>query len=426
LLESIQQRFSHAGDLFDLEIEMSKKAPHPKNDESFDDASAGLNVPSDSIPQAKPQPIPATPAVALSPLDAFFEAVCSREPNQTSLSRQAKTIPNVATHVDSKGFNALTLAMLSRKNELAKILVEMGSDVNLTSKSMGWCPLVVAAGFPSGEDALARAMLAKGANPSSKTHDGLYALTSACTYGNLLLAKTLLDAGAEAAPKDASWLPIVAAAGSGNVDLVNLLVERGANPNQPLGERNGFRSIHQASKAGHADIVVRLVALGVDLNSMDNEGNTPLHFASQRADQRTISILLKAGANPSLENVSGKIPADLASLPAVAKTLAPKNEQRIKHPLSGKAKKILKDQTDGDAPSAKKASKKAPAPAKVAKKTISKAMQALTETAAKKIAPAKKKKAATKEKPASKAVVKKIPTVPAKKTIKPIPHKPKK
>lgn len=383
---------------------MSKKLPTPQDD-SFDDAIAAST--------STPSPISAAPKAApapLSPLDEFFAGVKSREPNQTAMTKAAKAHPEFAAHVDSSGFNALTLALLSRKIELAKALVEMGSDVNLSSKAMGWCPLVIAAGSPAGDDSMALLLLANGASPSSKTHDGLYALTSACTYGNLSMATTLLDAGAQASPVDAAWLPIIAASGSGNLDLVNLLVERGANPDQPLGRINGFRSIHQACKAGHAHVISRLIELNVDVNAMDNEGNTPLHFAGQRADLPIAKLLLKAGAKPFFENAAGKTPADLCSDPAVSKALASKVDQRLKHPDAGKAKKA--------ALAAKKAAKGLAdgeevqsAPKIAAKKTVKTAsvgMQGLAEHAAKKLVPSKAKSSSS-PKPVGK--------IPAKKSL---------
>lgn len=393
---------------------MNKKTPTPQDD-SFEEAIT-----------AKESPAPLAPAAASPPLDplaVFFAGVRSREPNQTSMAKIAKAHPEFAVHVDASGFNALTLALLSRKTELAKALVELGSDVNRASKAMGWNPLVVAAGSPAGEDALARLLLEKGADPSSKTRDGLYALTSACTYGNISIATLLLDSGAEASPADAAWLPIIAAAGSGNLDLVNLLVERGANPDQALGPLNGFRSIHQACKSGHAHVLSRLIELEVDVNAMDNEGNTALHFAVQRSDAPLFNLLLQAGATPFFENVAGQTPSDLWSGSAVPSGLASNDGQRIKHPDAGKAKKasLAARKAKADEPNSKAA------PAKKARKDPGAGMQALAERAAKKLAPSQAKPAATKAKPAPKVPAKKTSLAASRKASKnpPSPKKPK-
>lgn len=353
------------------------------------------------------------PAPARTPLETFFASCVARDANQTDLSKQARANPEWVMHVDDKGFNALTLALLCQKKELAKTLIELGSNVNQTSKAMGWTPLVVAAGSRSGEDSVAQLLLEKGASPSSKTHHGLYALTSACTFGNLALATRMLEAGAKAQPEDSSWFPIVAASGSGCLALVQLLIERGADPDQPLGTLNGFRSIHQAAKAGHVDIVQALLAHGVEVNPMSNEGDTPLHYAAQLGNVALVKALLKEGADSNLENVSRKIASELSTDPAIAKLLKPFESTRVKHPMAGKKKTTTSEEdavvvvVSGIAKKVKKAEKelaKASPPPTSKKPAVKKAMQELAQRAAKKLTSTKIAKTATKKtsgKPAS-------------------------
>lgn len=363
-----------------------KKNPKDQEDE-FDQAirSAAISVPT-------PSPAPA-PARQLSSEESFFAAIRDSAPNQTVLAKQAAANPTLAAHVDSGGFNALTLAMLSRKTELAKVLVALGSDLHCTSKAMGWNPFVLACGYALGEDHLALSMLDKGANSSAKTHDGLYALTAACTYGNEPLARLLLDSGASAHPSDVGWPPVVAASGS-SASLVRLLVERGADVNKPIGLKNGYTALHHAAKSGRLDVVQYLLELGAPLNPMSAEGETPLHYAAQREDPALAKLLLNKGADATLESVRRKTPGDMAGSPAVAKLLEKASGgKRTPNPMAGKKPKA----TDDSAPARKTSTKKTDTlakepdlaldPSKLAKKPVSKkAMVELARAAAKKIA----------------------------------------
>lgn len=349
---------------------MSKKHPSAANEtaESFDEAierAAAVPVPAKA---------PAAPSAPATPEQDFFAGCRAHGNDQRPLAKLAKAHPEWALAVDPHGFNALTLALLTRKADLAAVLVEMGSDLNQASSAIGWRPLVVACGRSAGDDAMANLLLDKGADPSSKTHDGLYALISACTYGNLPLAQRLVKAGANPDPADATIPTIVAAAGSGNAELVDFLLSQGAKPTTTLGPRNDFSALHQAAKHGHPAVASLLLASGALIDAMANDGNTALHLAAAEGQPAAALALVQAGASLSLENRMGKIPAELAHGSELAAALAPApGAERVKHPLLNKpsvfhigdpAAAQAKKEAKAAAPKAKAASKKAAAPKK--------------------------------------------------------------
>ena len=300
---------------------------------SLDDEAIHLSLETSST-----QSSPASEPIILTPVEDFFNRISNKSIDTQKLIEDLAATPEWATFVDEHGFNALTLALLAKRNALALELIRLKSDVNACSTEMGWNPLTIASGSFEGQDQVAYQLLASGANPNSKTHLGLYALTSCCTYGNLKLAQELINKGAVASPEDAAWPPIIAAAGSENLELVDLLIDSGADVNSSLGFKNGFSPLHQAVKSENSAMVQHLIDLDANPSVMNIEGNTPLHYAAERDLVDIIKVLVASGANLGAENVAGKIPSELSVKPDTLNALSFDGE-RVRHPLSGKKKK---------------------------------------------------------------------------------------
>jgi len=56
----------------------------------------------------------------------------------------------------------------------------------------------------------------------------------------------------------------------------------------------------------------RLLKQGVDPNTTDVIGRTPLHYAANYGNPTTVRILLDAGANPHIRDFKGRTPRELA------------------------------------------------------------------------------------------------------------------
>lgn len=59
------------------------------------------------------------------------------------------------------------------------------------------------------------------------------------------------------------------------------------------------------------DIIQLLMRAGARVDCCDDDGNTPLHFASQRGTVEVGSFLLRLGANPYARNKKGIVPYEL-------------------------------------------------------------------------------------------------------------------
>ena len=66
--------------------------------------------------------------------------------------------------------------------------------------------------------------------------------------------------------------------------------------------------LHFAAQAGDVSEVERLVAAGADVNIQDENGNTPLKYASAEPHPEVLSTLISLGANPHLADRRGFTP----------------------------------------------------------------------------------------------------------------------
>jgi ankyrin repeat protein len=160
------------------------------------------------------------------------------------------------------GSTALVLAASFRGYEdVVELLVSRGADVNATAGN-GMTPLMAAATVSKTG---AELLLSKGADVRARSADGATALLR-CLMGNLEgqdrldVAELLLAGGAEvndALPGGTTVLMI--AAGTGELEMVRLLVSKGADVGA-VRERDGKTALDLATEKGHAQVVEFLKA----------------------------------------------------------------------------------------------------------------------------------------------------------------------
>ena len=81
------------------------------------------------------------------------------------------------------------------------------------------------------------------------------------------------------------------------LDIVNLLIDRGADPN--IGDENVWTPLYWAVERRRIDMVKLLLNRGADPNKMSNHW-TPLHRAVQNDCKFTVQLLLDKGALPNI------------------------------------------------------------------------------------------------------------------------------
>ncbi len=91
------------------------------------------------------------------------------------------------------------------------------------------------------------------------------------------------------------------------IDLINLLLERGANPNS---QRNRENALRIAARSGCLDCVKALVEAGADVNAKTKDGKTPLHLAKFKGQREVADYLIAHGVIlPTPAPISKKLAA---------------------------------------------------------------------------------------------------------------------
>lgn len=78
------------------------------------------------------------------------------------------------------------------------------------------------------------------------------------------------------------------------------------------GKESGGTFLHTLPGILSADVLKKLMQIGVDLNAVDNNGNTALMVAAEKGSEKAVSLLLAAGADSDIRNKDGKTALDLA------------------------------------------------------------------------------------------------------------------
>jgi hypothetical protein len=98
-------------------------------------------------------------------------------------------------------------------------------------------------------------------------------------------------------------------------DIAALLLSHGADPNARTTDDAydaGQTPLHRAAYAGHADIVELLIEKGADVNRRDTRGRSPLHHAAHCGHTSVVSLLRENEAEIGVRDHQKRTPLDRA------------------------------------------------------------------------------------------------------------------
>jgi uncharacterized protein len=250
--------------------------------------------------------------------------------------RTPRTPRRGESEADGGGLTSLVFAARRGDIESIKILVDAGADINQATQ-YGWTPLLTAT--QNKHYIAADFLLEHGADPNIANKGGWTPLYLATDNRNIeggdypvrkpdvdhfVFIKKLLDKGANpnARAIDSTetrtiftmqWLyedgatPFLRAAQSGDLKLMKLLLEYGADP--LIATKNGDTALMVAAGIGwvegvtfewspkeNLEAVKMCLELGIDVNAADRDGRTALHGAAHKGRNAVVQLLVDRGA----------------------------------------------------------------------------------------------------------------------------------
>ena len=181
---------------------------------------------------------------------------------------------------DSTDSTALGAAACNGHTEIVQLLIDSGADINKTD-IFGKTPLYHAVdngifNTDRDEKVVLQMLLGANINPFMTDSDG-----------------------------NTEWAVRV-----GRKDVVQLLLQRGANPN--IGSQRGNTPLHVAAHWDYRNGLQKLIEGGADLNKQNHWGETPLLHAVKRNQKAAVKLLMDNGADQNIANENGATPISVA------------------------------------------------------------------------------------------------------------------
>ena len=209
--------------------------------------------------------------------------------------------PNMA---DADGDSCLSKAVFQEcSKEVLQAIVDHGANVNATNSKYETALLVACS--KGNEDAI-DVLSTAGADPNSVDHDGDTCLHKAvfwtCSKGVL---QALVDQGANVhATNGKNETALLVACLKGNEDAISVMLTVGADPN--IVDADGDTCLHNAVfQDCSKEALQALVDQGANVNARNGYDQTALSVAFAKRNEKAISVILTAGADPNIVDADG-------------------------------------------------------------------------------------------------------------------------
>ncbi|WP_338405958.1 ankyrin repeat domain-containing protein [Wolbachia endosymbiont (group A) of Longitarsus flavicornis] len=230
---------------------------------------------------------------------------------------------------DKEGKTLLHFAASGNNLDMVQFLLNRGANIEVQDK-FAWTPILSAA--QSGKWDVVKLLISNGAKFNNEiTYQGT-PLHFVVQEGNLDMIRFLLDEGADIESQDKdNKKPLHLAVDTNRLSVVKLLLDRGASVNAK--DENNKTPLDLAAKGDMIELLKRaqlnqglsinardgnlnrvkgLITGGANLETKDNNDNTPLHNACNNGHFNVAKYLIEKGASLKAKNKDDKTPLELA------------------------------------------------------------------------------------------------------------------
>lgn len=232
-------------------------------------------------------------------LDAEMHAAVQND----DLEGVCKTIvkgANVNSVDPQFGERALYIAVRREYKDMVRLLLFKGADPNFLS-SDNYTPLSLAIRIGNRALDMVDMLLSARADPSIQSNKGMDALAVAAAVGSNVVLQRLLMFGARPRMLSNGMTLMHLAGMGGDAETVLLALEAGANVNDM--DRDRFTPLHYAVINDNKKAGVALVKYGAKFSKRNKLGHTPLDYAISIKDSSLLSLLTKQKPRPVVERV---------------------------------------------------------------------------------------------------------------------------
>jgi ankyrin repeat protein len=214
----------------------------------------------------------------------FFGAV--KQGDTIKVAAMIKEDPSLLADKDEQGLGPYTVARYSRQDEVSKLLLEKGVELD-----------IFAACLAGVSERVVELLAADRGLVNSYSHDGWTPLHLAAFFGRPDIAEILLANGADVDARSKNQMqntPLHAAVAGKRSDIASVLLNHGAEVNAK--QHGGWMPLHAAAQNGDVELARLLIALGADVKARAENNQTALDLALTKGHPAVVELLEQHGA----------------------------------------------------------------------------------------------------------------------------------